>query len=73
MRELDQRLLSRTLSIVRRSMPSCNWDQYAEAIAADRYALEQHLRKPDWTSIAAPCGETERLDIRMSSGAGWDG
>src|ERR1700733_8095233 len=46
MRELDQRLMSRAATAVRRAMPSHRWAEFADAIAADRTLGEGILRKP---------------------------
>ena len=46
MRELDQRLMARAATAVRRAVPSHRWGEFANAITADRTQGESILRKP---------------------------
>src|SRR5258708_31384102 len=47
MRDLDQRWLRRSYLAARMAIPSCDWDRYASAIAADRPLIERDFRKPE--------------------------
>jgi hypothetical protein len=47
MHDMDRISLRRMSDIVRRHMPSCNWDMFAEKIVADRSARDAPLRKPE--------------------------
>jgi hypothetical protein len=47
MRDIDQRLMARELAIARRALPSCQWSEIADLIAADRTKNEARLRKRD--------------------------
>lgn len=64
MRELDQRLLSRALAIVRRTVPPSAWDRYAEAIVADRRCDEGHLDKPAQDIDRSLLGELDAFRTR---------
>jgi hypothetical protein len=64
MREVDQRLLSRALAAVRRSMPPSAWDRYADAIVADRRRDEGYLDKPEPEIDRSLCGELEAFRTR---------
>lgn len=46
MRELDQRLLRRAHTAIRKGTPSCDWTAFADLIVADRALRERHLNKP---------------------------
>jgi hypothetical protein len=46
-RELDQHFLVRAYTAARRSIPSCDWDAFAAAIALDRSRFEGGFRKPE--------------------------
>ncbi len=47
MRDIDQRLVARELAVARRAVPSCQWSEIADLIAADRANSERRLRKRD--------------------------
>lgn len=61
MREIDQALLRRALTVVRRNLPASEWDLHAASIALDRSSHETHLRKEERDVDRTLFGELERF------------
>lgn len=61
MREVDQQLLRRALTVVRRGLPVSAWDLHAASIALDRSSHEEHLRKADDEVDRTLFGDFERF------------